>query len=165
MRLLRRRVRFLLLLLIVAVPLRAQQAEVTHNVNLRSDPSTNNPPIGLLKPPEQVELLEPGKTAGYYHVRTAANEEGWVWSHNVKVLETTPSPTPAFVPTPTPTTPKPSARPRPEATGPRRDRAESPATESCGSGGDSIAGDSEKWLGGDGIEPFRLRQSENGRRR
>jgi uncharacterized protein YraI len=29
-----------------------QTAEVTRNVNLRADPSTNNPPIRLLTPPE-----------------------------------------------------------------------------------------------------------------
>lgn len=34
-------------------------------VNLRSDPSTENPPIRLLTPPEQVELLKPDKTGGY----------------------------------------------------------------------------------------------------
>ena len=53
------------LLLVIAFPLHAQQAEVTHNVNLRADPSTDNPPIRLLMPPEQVQLLEPDKTAGY----------------------------------------------------------------------------------------------------
>jgi hypothetical protein len=71
----------------------AQTAEVTRNVNLRADPSTDNPPIRLLTPPEVVTLLEPDKTAGYYHVRTAANEEGWVWGPNVNV-QTIPAPTP-----------------------------------------------------------------------
>src|ERR1035438_9943650 len=36
------------LLLLVALPLHGQQAEVTRNVNLRPAPSTDNPPIRLL---------------------------------------------------------------------------------------------------------------------
>ena len=75
----------------------SQTAEVTHNVNLRADSSTSHPPIRLLTPPEQVQLLEPNKTSGYYHVRTSVGEEGWVWSPNVHVL--------AVAPTPAPTTP------------------------------------------------------------
>ncbi len=77
-----------------------QTAEVTHNVNLRSDPSTDNPPIRLLHPPEILNLLEPNKTAGYYHVKTAQGKKGWVWSNNVKILDVTPTPT--QTPTPTP---------------------------------------------------------------
>src|ERR1039458_10604406 len=89
------------LVLVVAFPLHAQQAEVTHNVNLRADPSTDNPPIKLLMPPEQVQLLEPDKTAGYYHVKTSSGEQGWVWSRNLNVLETTSTPTPSLAATPT----------------------------------------------------------------
>lgn len=70
-----------------------QTATVVHNVNLRHDPSTTNPPIRLLHPPEVVTLIEPTKTAGYYHVHTAANEDGWVWGPNVNV-QVTPAPTP-----------------------------------------------------------------------
>jgi hypothetical protein len=82
----------------------AQTVEVTRNVNLRADPSTDNPPIRLLTPPEQVKLLEPDKTADYYHVQTALGEEGWVWSHNVRILEvmSTPTPSPGVTETPTP---------------------------------------------------------------
>src|ERR1035441_9281792 len=90
-----------LLLLLVAFPLYAQQAEVTRNVNLRPDPSSNNPPIRLLMPPEQVQLLEPDTTAGYYHVKTSSGEQGWVWSRNLNVLETTSPPTPSLATTPT----------------------------------------------------------------
>lgn len=94
---------FLCLLILCAAAGLAQTAEVSHNVNLRPDPSTANPPIRLLLPPEQVQLLEPGKTNGYYHVRTSASEEGWVWSPNVHVLPGTPTaaPTPSG-PTATP---------------------------------------------------------------
>jgi hypothetical protein len=91
------------LLLLYAGATLGQTAEVTHNVNLRSDPSTTNPPIRLLTPPEQVELLEPGKTNGYYHVL---------------LVTPTPAPTPAG-PTPTPApgvTPSPPPTPSGVAT-------------------------------------------------
>jgi hypothetical protein len=67
------------------VSLSAQQATVTHNVNLRPTASSAQPAIRLLLPPETLTLLEPGQTAGYYHVRTQQDESGWVWSHNVAV--------------------------------------------------------------------------------
>jgi Bacterial SH3 domain len=93
-----------MLLLTVTFSLRAQRAEVTRNVNLRPDPSADNPPIRLLTPSEQLQLLEPDKTAGYYHVKTSSGEQGWVWSRNVNVLEATPTPTPSVATTPTPGT-------------------------------------------------------------
>jgi hypothetical protein len=111
---------FLSLLILCAGAALGQTAEVTHNVNLRGDPSTNNPPIRLLTPPEQVQLLEAGKTNGYFHVRTVQNEEGWVWSPNVHVLLVTPTAvsTPSG-PTPTPApgvTPSPPPTPSGAAT-------------------------------------------------
>lgn len=74
------------LLLFASAPVRAQQAVVTHNVNLRSDPSTRKAPIRQLSPPDVVELLEPAKTNGYYRVRTADDEEGWVFGNFLRVL-------------------------------------------------------------------------------
>ena len=44
-------------LLLVGVSAFATNAIVKHNVNLRSDPSAGNPPITLLRPPDQVELI------------------------------------------------------------------------------------------------------------
>lgn len=84
----------------------AQEAVVTRNVNLRQDPSTAQPPIRLLVPPDTVELLESGKTNGYYHVRTEDQEEGWVWGANIRVLsEGEPAPaSPALAPAPPPST-------------------------------------------------------------
>ncbi len=105
---------FLLLLILCAGASPGQTAQVTHNVNLRTDPSTANPPIRLLTPPEQVELLDPGKTSGYYHVQTSVGEEGWVWSPNVHVLPVTPTPAPT-PPGPTPT-PAPGITPSPPPT-------------------------------------------------
>lgn len=104
---LRKSLAFVCLLLAASWSL-AQQAEVTRNVNLREDPSSANQPIRLLTPPEIVTLIEPDKTAGYYHVRTVQNEEGWVWAPNVHVLPTTP--------TAAPTPSEPTASPAPGIT-------------------------------------------------
>jgi Bacterial SH3 domain. len=91
-----------------------QQAQIIHNVNLRGDPSTDNPPIRLLTPPEVVTLIEPNKTSGYYHVQTDQGEKGWVWSHNVQVIATTSTPTPTqATATPTPEVAAVTAAPTP----------------------------------------------------
>jgi uncharacterized protein YgiM (DUF1202 family) len=63
----------------------AQDAIVTRNVNLRSDPSTENPPVRLLSPPENLTLIETATTNGYYHVKAQEGDEGWVWGKNVQV--------------------------------------------------------------------------------
>src|SRR5437899_8454603 len=58
-----------------------QTVTVVHNVNLRPDPSTEYPPIRLLTPSEPpLALLEPVPESGYYHVKTSAGAEGYVWS-------------------------------------------------------------------------------------
>ena len=76
----------------------AQRATITKNVNLRHDPSPDNPPIRALKPAEPpLTLLEPVTTSGYYHVRTQAGERGWVWGNNVSVTTSPPSPPPGAV--------------------------------------------------------------------
>ncbi len=59
---------------------------VERNVNLRRDPSTGQPEIRLLEPPEELDLLEPARTNSYYHVRTDDGEEGWVYSARVRLL-------------------------------------------------------------------------------
>jgi hypothetical protein len=46
-------------LLVFSALLSAQTAVVTRNVNLRSDPSANNPPIAKLVAGTQVQLLDP----------------------------------------------------------------------------------------------------------
>jgi len=64
----------------------AQTVTVTHNVNLRPDPSSEYSAIRLLTPAEPLlTLLEPAAESGYYHVRTSAGEEGYVWSRYVSV--------------------------------------------------------------------------------
>src|SRR2546422_10467987 len=62
-----------------------QEAIVTRNVNLRPDPSSTGTPIRLLTPPLRVDLVEPAKTDGYYHVRTKDGQEGWVWAKSISV--------------------------------------------------------------------------------
>jgi hypothetical protein len=67
---------------------------VTRNVNLRPDPSSEYPPIRLLKPSEPpLTLLDQLPQSGYYYGRTQAGEEGYVWSHNVHVSTGTPATT------------------------------------------------------------------------
>jgi hypothetical protein len=67
----------------------ATEALVVRNVNLRADASTIQAPIRLLRPPDRVELISAEKSNDYYHVRTVEDEEGWVWSRNVRILPET----------------------------------------------------------------------------
>jgi hypothetical protein len=64
-----------------------QTVLVQRNVNLRRDPSTNQPPIRLLRPPEELDLLDTAKTNNYYRVhRDESDESGWVWANNVRLM-------------------------------------------------------------------------------
>src|SRR5215472_5294907 len=65
----------------------AQTATVTRIVNLRPDPSTDNDPIEKLKPPAQIQLIEPDPTDGFYHVAAADGQNGWGWAKNVSVQQ------------------------------------------------------------------------------
>jgi len=67
-------------------------AIVTRNVNLRATPSTAQTPIRLLVPEETLTLITTTTVNGYYHVRTAQNEEGWVYRTFVKIGGTPPAP-------------------------------------------------------------------------
>ena len=74
------------LLLLWSSVLGAQTVTVLRNVNLRPDPSTEYDPLRLLEPSEPpLTILDPALESGYYRVRTAAGEEGYVWSRNVRV--------------------------------------------------------------------------------
>ena len=74
----------------------AQTATVTHNVNLRPEQSSQVAPIRLLTPSEPpMELLETNIQDGYYHVKTSAGEEGYVWGRYVTISTAAPSGTPA----------------------------------------------------------------------
>jgi hypothetical protein len=69
-------------------------ALVKRRATLRSDPSTDRPPIATLQPQEDVELVEPSPTNGYYKVRTAEGDEGWVYSRNLEIVAASPSSAP-----------------------------------------------------------------------
>ncbi len=80
-----------MLLLLLAATLtgaaQAQTVKVVQNVNLRPDPSIEYKAIRLLKPTEPpLTLIESDPQFGYYHVKTQAGEEGYVWSHFVQVV-------------------------------------------------------------------------------
>jgi len=62
-----------------------RHAIVVRNVNLRLQPNSAQPPIRLLRPPDEVELREDSLTNGYYAVRTEDDEDGWVWGKNVQI--------------------------------------------------------------------------------
>ena len=79
-------------LVLTTISLADDQAEVRRNTNLRGDPSTSNPPLELLKPPQKVTVLDPTRTAGYLHVRAADGQEGWAWAKNLKLSPTGPTP-------------------------------------------------------------------------
>jgi hypothetical protein len=64
----------------------SQIAVVTRNVNLRPDPSTNGTPLAKLTPPTPLQLLDPGPTNSFLHVKVN-DQSGWVWSKNVRVQQ------------------------------------------------------------------------------
>ncbi|MGH7690287.1 MAG: hypothetical protein ACREN3_11840 [Gemmatimonadaceae bacterium] len=77
--------RSFVLLLACSSLLSAQQATVVHNVNLRPTPSSAQPPRELLRPQEEVTLIEPAPTSGYYDVRAPDQQEGWVWGRDITI--------------------------------------------------------------------------------
>jgi len=60
-------------------------AIATKNLNLRSGPSSSAPRVALVKLGARVTLLEPLPKADYYHVRTALQQEGWLWATGVRL--------------------------------------------------------------------------------
>src|SRR5215470_2592162 len=78
----------------------AQHATVKRNVNLRSDPSKNNPAIELLQADSTLTVLDPTPQNGYYHVKTGDGQEGWVWGRNISLRAETGEPS-----TPSPSLP------------------------------------------------------------
>jgi len=88
-------------LLVLAHEASAQTVVVVRNTNLRTEQSSVDPPIRLLTPAEPpMTLVEPLLLDGYYHVRTTAGEDGYVYGRNVRVSmsATAPSPTAATTP-------------------------------------------------------------------
>ena len=90
-----RRIGFVFVVLVwSAIVLAQATATVTHNGNLRPTPSSAQPPIRLLTPPETLTLISSTQVNGYYHVRTAQGEEGWVYRNSVKLGGPPPPPPP-----------------------------------------------------------------------
>jgi hypothetical protein len=71
----------------------ATDAILKRHATLRADPSTEKPPITNLQAGEDVELVEPSTKSGYYHVRTSEGDDGWVYSRNLEIVPSTPTPT------------------------------------------------------------------------
>jgi hypothetical protein len=53
-------------------------AILRHKASLRGDPSATHPPVSILAPPDEVELISLSPTRGYYQVRTVDGQEGWI---------------------------------------------------------------------------------------
>jgi uncharacterized protein YgiM (DUF1202 family) len=85
---LKRIVTWTLFLLMCPSYLAAQQATVKRNVNLRSDPSTTNTSVELLQAGMALTLLDSAPQNGYFHVKAADGQEGWVWSNNITIHPT-----------------------------------------------------------------------------
>lgn len=83
----RRVVQWLLVLCLLVSFATAQKAVVTRNVYLRSDPSTDNPPITKFLPGTELQLIESDAGESYLHVRDANGRTGYVWRRNVSVQE------------------------------------------------------------------------------
>jgi hypothetical protein len=79
--------------------LAAQSGVVKRNVNLRTGPATTFPVIRLLPPGDEFTLLEPAVTAGYHHVVTAAQEVGWLWRNNIRIVDSAAAPPAPAAPT------------------------------------------------------------------
>jgi hypothetical protein len=78
----------LFLFLVLQGTLAAQTAVVTRNVNLRPDASSNGAPLDTLTPGTKLDLIETGKTNGFFHVKMENGTEGWAWSRNLRVQTT-----------------------------------------------------------------------------
>jgi hypothetical protein len=87
-----RAVRLALFITIWSAIASAQTVTVVRNVNLRPEQTSSEPAIRLLTPSEPpLELLEPLVMDGYFHVKTSAGEEGYVWSRSVQVTVAPPA--------------------------------------------------------------------------
>jgi uncharacterized protein YgiM (DUF1202 family) len=67
---------FSLFLLVSLCPALAQETTVLHQVYLRADPSTANPPIGTLRKGTKMTLVEAVPKDGFYHVKTMRGTGG-----------------------------------------------------------------------------------------
>jgi len=95
-----RSIRIFVCTLVAAVYLSAAPQDgvkllVHHNANLRESATTQSAIKAQLEPGDELTQIPPGKQAGFYHVRTTANIEGWVYQTLVHIVEADDSPTPS----------------------------------------------------------------------
>jgi hypothetical protein len=62
-------------------------AVVRRNAYLRNTASANDKSLVLLKPGDELELLDQQPTNDYLHVRTQDGEEGWIKAGNITIRE------------------------------------------------------------------------------
>lgn len=87
--------------------LAAQQAIVQKKANLRKNPSAAKPPIAILLPGEEVQVLDAKSAPRYVKVRTDNKKTGWALKAALEILPPTSdtSPVPSTTPTSTTVTP------------------------------------------------------------
>src|SRR5205085_11380059 len=111
-------------------PTSRQQAVVKNRATVGQDASSKKAPIARLDPGTDVDLLEPGTTRGYYHVRTSDGTEGWIYSHSLEMV------TPATPPSTQPAAGMPPTLPTGVAAAFSLDWASRPPNQTTSSGPD-----------------------------
>jgi uncharacterized protein YgiM (DUF1202 family) len=74
-----------LLLVLGPVICGAQTAVAIRTVNLHSGPSSRQPVIGHLTPPDEMTLIAATATNGYYNVRLPDGAQGWVYGKYIAI--------------------------------------------------------------------------------
>ncbi len=82
-----RRILASLTVVLMATSAAAQHAVVTRNVNLRAGPASTKTVKETLHPPDELTILDSMQSNGYYEVRAADGQHGWVWARNVQITE------------------------------------------------------------------------------
>src|SRR6476620_1086700 len=78
---------FCAVLLRVSIAAQPTTLIVHHNANLRADHSTQSAIKDHLEPGDELTAIDPNKTEGFWHVRTAGGVEGWIYQTLVHVEE------------------------------------------------------------------------------
>jgi hypothetical protein len=78
------------LLVVSSSDLSPQAAVAKRNVNLREGPATTTTRLLTLQKNDEMELLDPQKVDGFYNVRVANGDIGWVYAAYVRVLTNPP---------------------------------------------------------------------------
>ncbi|HEV2670648.1 MAG TPA: hypothetical protein VGU74_06115 [Gemmatimonadales bacterium] len=86
--------RLLLVLILILATSRAtaQTAVVTRSVNLRTGPAKSYAIKETLHLNDELLILDPNQSNGYYNVRVADGEAGWTWGKNIRITDTAPPP-------------------------------------------------------------------------